>query len=147
MRRRLDLLTSDMFEESELKMDDGSLEIRSRVAAVMSDVVAECKAHGVDRYQIAAEMSRLLNKDFSKHMLDAYTSTSREAHFPPLDIAIAFDVATGGMSLLKIYADICGCNVSAGKDILLTELGRIEKQKTDLAKAEKAIKKQLESAQ
>lgn len=147
MRRRHDLLTSDMFaEETKQPMAAGALDIRSRISAVMSDVIAECKSQNIDRYQISAEMSRLLNKEVSVHMLNAYTSVSREAHFPPLDVAIAFDIATGGISLLKVYSDICGCNISVGKEILLTELGRIETEKAELAKAEKAIKKQLESA-
>lgn len=143
MRKVRDMLTSDMFEiPLPVTQNAGSLSCRAEIAALMSEAIKDCDK---DRYQIAAEMSRLLDRDISKYMLDAYTSESRDTQIPPIDTALAFDLATGGISLLKFYADKLGCKVVVGRDVLYTELGRIEQAKKDLANAEKAIKKHLET--
>lgn len=146
MRRKVnDMLTGDMFGDLQgLPAPDGYLNIRQKISLAMGDIVNECKAHGIDRFKITAEMSRLLDREITVHMLNAYTSRSREEHFPPLDTAIAFDLATGGVTLLKLYADLCGCNISVGKEVLLTELGRIDQLESEIKKQKKAIEKQLE---
>ena len=146
MKKLRDMLTPDMFEDpNNQTLSDGYLDIRSKLSVAMGDVVSDCKHQGIDRYKITAEMSRLLNRDITVNILNAYTSPSREEHFPPLDTAIAFDLATGGVSLLKIYADLLGCNLTVGKEVLLTELGRIDQMEAEIAEQKKAIKKQLEA--
>ena len=141
MRKVRDMLTPDMFEVPvQASKATGSLAKREHIAGIMSDVIRDCD---LDRYQIAAEMSRLLGREITKYMLDAYTSESRETHIPPLDTAIAFDVVTGGISLLKFFADLLGCSVLVGDEILLAELGRIGHIEADLAIQKKAIKKRL----
>lgn len=143
MRKVRDMLTSDMFEMPQpVTQNAGSLSCRAEISGVMSEVIKECDD---DRYQIAANMSRLLGREISKYMLDAYTSESRDTQMPPIDTAIAFDMATNGISLLKLYADKLGCRIVVGKEVLYTELGRIDQAKKELAQAEKAIKKHLET--
>lgn len=140
-RKVRDMLTSDMFDVPKpVALNAGSLVCRAEIAGIMSDVLAECASEDIDRFEVAARMSRLLGREVSKYMLDAYTSESRQEHVPPLDTAIAFDMATGGVSLLKFYADKLGCRVMVGKEVLYTELGRIDQMKAELLKQEKAIK-------
>ncbi len=91
-------------------------------------------------------MSRLLGREISLHMLNAYTAESRETHVPRLDVAIAFDAATEGFALANFAAQKLGCRLLFGKDALLAELGRIDQQRAELAKAEKSIKLYLEKA-
>lgn len=148
MRKVRDMLTADMFVDmpTPASKDAGSLSCRSVIAGIMSEVLANCASEGIDRFEVAARMSRLLSREISKFMLDAYTSESREDHIPPLDTAIAFDMATGGISLLKFYADKLGCRVMVGKEVLLAELGRINHVKAEMAKQEKQLKKYLEKA-
>ena len=142
MRKLRDMLTSDLFEVPEpVAQNAGSLSCRAEIAGVMADVVKEIH---IDRYELAAKMSRLLGREISKFMIDAYTSESRDTQMPPIDTAIAFDMATGGISLLKLYADKLGCKVVVGKEVLFTELGRIDQARKELANQEKAIKKHLE---
>jgi hypothetical protein len=142
MRKVRDMLTPDMFEMPQpVSHNPGSLSCRAEISGVMSEVIKDCE---LDRYQIAADMSRLLGREVTKYMLDAYTSESRNTQMPPIDTAIAFDIATNGVSLLKLHADKLGCRVVVGREVLYTELGRIEQAKKDLAVAEKAIKKHLE---
>lgn len=141
-RVKTDIFTTDLFEVPRAAISSpGSLACRQEIAAVMSDAIRNNTAS--DRYQIAAEMSRLLGRDFSKNMLDAYTAESREDHMPPIDTAIAFDMAVGGFSLINIYAAKLGCKVMVGSEVLLHELGRIEQEEANLAKRKKALKKYL----
>lgn len=146
MSKSTDMLTADMFADvpAAVKTSSGSLSCRAQIAGIMSDVLADCRAQKIDRFAIAADMSRLLGREVTKFMLDAYTSESREEHLPPLDTAIAFDVATGGVSLLKFYSELLGCRVMIGKEVLLTELGRVSQMRKELAAQEKQIKKHLE---
>ncbi len=145
MKKAHDMLTADMFMDvpKAPSKGAGSLSCRAQIAAIMSDVLADCATQKIDRYDVAANMSRMLGRDISKYMLDAYTSESREDHTPPLDTAIAFDLATGGISLLKFYAELLGCRVMIGRDVLLTELGRVTQMKKELAEQEREIKKHL----
>ena len=142
MSRRLrDILTADMFDVPQpASSAPGSLHCRAEIAGVMSEALRDCQA---DRFDVAAKMSRLLGREISKHMLDAYTAESRETHIPPLDVAIAFDKATEGFALANLYAQKLGSRLNVGEEVLLTELGRIDQLKADLAKQEKAIRKHL----
>ncbi len=148
MKKTRDMLTADMFTDVPRAIEPvaGSLSCRAQIAGIMSDVLAECKVQKIDRYQVAANMSRLLGREVSKFMLDAYTSESREEHIPPYDTAIAFDLATGGISMLRFHAELLGCRVTAGKEVLLTELGRLSQMRKELAEQEKEIKKHLEAS-
>jgi hypothetical protein len=107
----------------------------------MSEALKECR---FDRFEVAAKMSRLLGREISKHMLDAYTAESRETHIPPLDVAIAFDAATEGYALISLYAGKLGCRITVGDDVLLTELGRINQLESELSHQKKSLKKLLE---
>lgn len=141
-RRIRDILTPDLFDVPQAAPSiPGSLSCRAEIAGVMSEALKECQ---YDRFEVAARMSRLLGREISKHMLDAYTSESRETHIPPLDVAVAFDKATDGFALLNLYASKLGSRINVGEDVLLTELGRIDQMKTELAQREKAIRKYLE---
>lgn len=145
-RRVRDILTADMFEVPQpAPTYPGSLDCRKVIAGIMSDAIKDSDC--ADRYEVAAKMSRLLGREISKHMLDAYTSESRETHIPPLDAAIAFDMATGGFALLNFFASKLGSRINVGEDVLLTELGRIQQLEADLAQQKKAIKKYLEKGQ
>ncbi|MEN1361563.1 hypothetical protein AAIH09_33140, partial [Pseudomonas aeruginosa] len=53
-------------------------------AAQVSELVSEIlKAANLDRYEIAARMSRLSGDDVSKNMLDAWSSPARADHNLP----------------------------------------------------------------
>ncbi|SOD42292.1 hypothetical protein SAMN06298226_2630 [Nitrosovibrio sp. Nv4] len=136
MRKR-DIITQDMFTVPQpAPRSAGSLACRVEIAHTMSEAL-----DGHDRYEVSATMSRLLGRDISKHMLDAYTAESREDHIPPLDTAIAFDMATSDISLLNLYASKLGARVSVGKDALNAELGKLENMRDEVVKQIKRLKK------
>lgn len=135
-----DPMTIDMFDSLPPKpvTAAGGLSCRSEIANAMSEAL---KGH--DRYDIAAKMSRLLDRDISKHMLDAYTAESREDHIPPLDTAIAFDRATETNALVTLAAVKLGARLAVGKEALDAKLGQLERMRDETAKQIKAIKKAM----
>lgn len=84
---------------------------------------------GRDRYEIAAEVSRLLGEDVSKAMLDAYASPAREEHRVPFSRLMAIVVVTGRFDLFDRTLRECGCAVVTGAEIDLVELGNAEREK------------------
>lgn len=116
----------------------GGLSCRSEIANAMSEAL---KGH--DRYDIAAKMSRLLDRDISKHMLDAYTAESREDHIPPLDTAIAFDLAIESSVLADLFARKIGAKLATSRDAMDAKLGQLERMRDEAAKQIKAIKKAI----
>ena len=142
MKRIVDTLTGDLFSSvpQAHPMTAGAWRFRSEIAHVMGEAVKTCTK---DRYQIAADMSRLLGREISVNTLDKYTSEASEDHIPNLETAIAFDAATEQLALAGFFAGKLGCKVLPGKDSLLAELGRLEQMKGEIAKQERAIKKVL----
>lgn len=145
MRKIVDSLTQDLFASipKEYPQTQGAWRFRLEISSAMSDAIG---ASEKDIYQIAADMSRMLGREVSINTLRKYSSPAAEDHVPNLETAMAFDAATGRMALISIYAEKLGCSVLPGKDKLLAELGRIEQQKSDLSKQERAIKQFLEKS-
>ena len=142
MKRIVDTLSGDLFAEVP-KMHPktaGGWRFRSEIAHVMGEAVKACSK---DRYQIAADMSRLLGREISVNTLDKYTSEASEDHLPNLETAIAFDAATEQLSVLNFFAGKLGCRVLPGKQSLYVELARLEQEKSEIVRLEKAIKKVL----
>lgn len=141
MVRARDLVTVDMFDVPQAAPAlPGSYAFTREIAQVMSGALKDCPH---DRVEVAARMTRLLGRDVSLSMLNAYTAESRDSHNISLERAIAFDAATEGYALLNFYASKRGCGISVGKEALLKELGEIDQMKADLVQREKAIKQYL----
>lgn len=142
MKRVIDTLSGDLFSSipQAHPMNPGAWRFRAEIAHVMGESIKACAK---DIYAIAADMSRLLGREITHNTLYKYASEASEEHIPNLETAIAFDAATGQLGLVGFYAEKLGCRVMPGKDSLLTELGRLEQMKGDIARQEKAIKRML----
>ncbi len=142
MKRIVDTLSGDLFASipEAYPMLPGAWNFRVEIAHVMGEAI---RTADKDRYQIAADMGRLLGREVSVNTLDKYTSEAAEGHHPSLETAIAFDAATGSLALLGMYAAKLGCRVLPGKESLLAELGKLEQMKGEIARQERAIKKVL----
>lgn len=137
--RKQDTLSGDLFLiPRPVTPNSGALACRAEIAGVMSEALK-----GLDRYEVALQMTKLLGREISKHMLDAYTAESREDHIPPLDTAIAFDTVIGSPVLLDLCASKLGARVSVGKEILHTQLGKLERVRDEATKQIKHIKQTL----
>ena len=98
---------------------------------------------GHDRYEIAAKMSKLLDREISKHMLDAYTAESREDHIPPFDTAIAFDLPIESRVLAELFASKIGAKMAVGKEALDAKLGKLERMRDEMTKQIKLVRRAM----
>lgn len=146
MSQRRDHLTSDMFAEGEFDLPTpmpatpGSVNLSREIAAVMSDALKACPH---DRIEVAARMSRLMGREQSLHMLNAFTAESKEAYVPSIERALAFDIATEQRSVAEYYVSKLGGRILWGRDQLVAELGRIQQERTDLAAKERELRARL----
>lgn len=144
MTRSVDKLTIDMFEiPAPAPTTPGSLNISREIALLMSDALKRCPH---DRIEVAARMTRILGKEVSLSMLNAYSAESRETHIPPLDKAIAFDMATEGHTISDYFAAKLGGRVMFGKDALLAELGRLEQAGDEIEHQKKTLRSVIQGA-
>jgi len=139
MAHRPDFVSGDLFSSIPQPADlqAPSMDLKVRIAHAMSRAMKTCKC---DRYEIAARMSRILGRDVSKNMLDAYAAASKESHIPNLAFCLAFDQATAQNELLNLYAALRGCSVLVGADTLRAELLHLELQEIDIRRRRRELK-------
>lgn len=142
MKRKHDPYTLDLFEQ-ELPpapvTTPGGLSCRVEIAHAMSDAMK-----GLDRDDVAARMSKLLGwKTVKRSVLDQYAAPSSDVHVPPIDVAIAFDIATESRALTEFCARKVGAKLVIGKEALDAKLGQLERLREDLNKQIKVIKKAM----
>jgi hypothetical protein len=137
-----DFLTGELFAEipQAAPTTPGAINYSREIAATMSQALKD-SAH--DRIEVSARMSRMLGREVSLSMLNAYTAGSDETHNISLERAIAFDAATDGHALLNFFSAKRGCRVMVGEDALLAELGRIERSEQVLRERKAALKAYL----
>jgi len=143
MARTRDRLILDLFQIPQPQpATPGNLDLDVPLRAALSDALKHCDK---DRWQVAAEMSRLTGREISKYMLDAYTAESRTDHNFPFRYAAAFEVVTGSYCLTQLLAQARGCQVLVEEEALLAELGRIEQMEAELKQQKAALKRYLEA--
>ena len=136
MARPKDPFTLDLFDiPKPSPQTPGSMDSAVEIAHAMSKALKACPH---DRYEVVARMSRLLGREITLNMLNAYTAESRETHVPRFDVAIAFDAATEGNTLAEFHAGKLGGRVVLGADALAVELNNIAKLQEELK--EKALR-------
>ncbi|CQR43679.1 conserved hypothetical protein [Thiomonas sp. CB3] len=139
--RRADRHTRDLFEvPSPAPELPGMLDFRPQIASIVSEMT---RAADIDRYEISSRVSRLVGRDVSKNMLDAYASELREDHNLPLYIVPALESVCSSHLLSGWLADVRGGRLLIGRDALLSELGRLERSRDDAAAKIKRLKAQM----
>ena len=114
----------------------GSLDCRREVALLMSEAI---KRSTYDRIDIAARMTRFLGEEITLSMLNAWTAESRDEHVINYVRAIAFDLATEQKALANFSAAKLGGQILWGKDALLAELVRLDRDELELKARRRAI--------
>jgi hypothetical protein len=139
---RRDDLTADMFADlpKPVPLDSAAIDVKVMVARAMSRAMKNCP---FDRYEIAARMSRALNREITKNMLDAYASAARDTHIPNIEFCIHFDYATSQRELLSLYASLLGHGVMVGDDALRAKLGQLELQEQEVRANKRELKRYL----
>jgi hypothetical protein len=138
---RRDDLTLDLFTVPQpAPSHPGSLDYRSQVSAMLSDELR--KADG-DRFDIAAKMSRLTGREVSKYMLDAYCAESREDFNIPFYLVPAVEVACETTAFSAWLAMVRGGRMSIGRDALAAELGKLDRQRDEINRKARALRKAM----
>ena len=108
----------------------GSLNMR---AATRQALYESIKESDLDRYEIAAKMSRLLDVEITKAMIDSWTSESKEGHRFPMEYAAAFCMSTGSNRVLVVNCQPVGVYAVTGPDAILVELQKAQELKKEAA--------------
>jgi hypothetical protein len=119
----------------------GSFNIEAILRELISSALKNTK---LSRYEVAAEMSKLLGREITKSQIDSWSAESKEHHRFPLAYLNAFMEATGDKTIVRLISEKAAGYFIEGEDALYTELGKIERQENDLAKRKDLIKKTLE---
>lgn len=117
---------------------DYGIELRQVMAAML-------KRSPLDRYDLAARMSKSLNRDITKGQIDGWIAESRENWHFPLEYATAWEEALGMYDLIELHARKRGCKVYVGEDVYKAELGKLEVMKDEITHQIKLIKQHMEA--
>lgn len=142
MRPKKDTRTLDLFFEvpQPIRPAPG----HGNYGATVSELVAEIlKATDIDRYEIAARMSRLSGDDVSKNMLDAWSSPARIDHNLPFYRAALLEEVCDSHILTNWLVQQRGGRVAYGRDALNAELGRLERLRDEATRAARELKRRL----
>jgi hypothetical protein len=113
-------------------------------AVQVSELVGELlKGSELDRYEIAARMSRLSGDDVSKNMLDAWASPARVDHNLPLYRTALLEEVCASHVLTNWQVHLRGGRVAYGREALDAELGRLERVAADASRKAREIKRMM----
>lgn len=134
MRRVKDTETLDIFEVPEpVVPSPGSGNYAAQVSELVGAVLKDCL---VDRYEVAAQMSRLSGDEVSKHMLDAWSSPARADHNIPLYRVPLLEEVCHSHAFTDWLVHQRGGRVAYGREVLAAEYGKrqqmLEKLKHDM---------------
>lgn len=118
----------------------GSLGYAHELCGTLSQAISECQD---SRAVIAARMSDLTGEPISEAMLNAWTAQSHDRHRFPFEFAAAFEVATSSTRLQGLLAHKRGSLVLIGKQALDAQLGKVQRQISNLKLQERDIKKAM----
>ena len=126
-KRRSDALTGDMFAVPRPAAKvPGSMNFRALVSGRISDMLDGARAAGLDRWEVAAQASRLSGHDVSKNMLDGYTSEARDAFNCPLWLAPVLEIVCRSTAAAELHGGVVGGQLLLGAAAIDAEIGRLE---------------------
>lgn len=137
--RARDSFTEDMFAVPQApEPNPASMHYAQEVAILLGHMFADS---GLNRYQIAAEMSRLTGREVSKYMLDAWTAESRDAYNIPFYAVAAAESACKSHLMSGWLAQKRGAKLAIGRDALNAEYGKLKAASDDIKKRMHALEK------
>lgn len=139
MKRVQDGLTDDLFL---VPQPDRAMPGSANYAFEVSHLVAQVlKETPLDRWEIAARMSRLSGDDVSKNILDAWASPGRPDHNLPFYRVALLEEVTSSHALTDWLVAKRGGRVAYGRDVLNAKLGSLTVMKTQLDQQIRELKK------
>ncbi len=141
MRRVKDHATIDIFEVPEpVHPTPGSGNYACQVSELVGSVLKSCPE---DRYEIAAQMSRLSGDDVSKHMLDAWSSPARSEHNIPLYRVPLLEEVCHSHAFTDWMVHMRGGRVAYGREALAAQYGKMQQMKDKLQQEMRELKRQM----
>lgn len=139
MRHGKDDKTLDIFEIPQpVSAMPGHGNYSVQVSELVSDLL---KSTDLDRYEVAARMSRLSGDDVSKNILDAWSSPARLDHNLPLYRAALLEEVCASHLLTDWLVCLRGGRVAYGREALDAELGRLERLAADASRKARELKR------
>lgn len=136
--QQLDLLGDYYLAPRPPALIPGSLGFAAELCGTLSQAI---KATDLSRAQIAAGMSDLVGETITEAMLNAWTSKAHDRHRFPFEFAAAFEATCETVALQQLLAAKRGSVVLVGREALDAELGRVQRQKEELAAKERRLKR------
>ncbi len=119
----------------------GSLNLRQRLREELKRAIRESD---LSRWEIAGQMSDLLDCEISKYMLDAWTAESKEGHRFPAEYLPAFCRVTGSRGPLALLAEAAGLFALPGPAALRAEIQKLDEEQKRLAAEKRKRQRFLE---
>lgn len=126
------------FEAPRPDVDEGGLAHMERQTA--SAVARILRDDPRSRFEVAGQLSALMDADISKFMLDAYSAEARDGHNVSFARFLGLIVATQRFDVLDALMRQIGCAVVVGEEILLAEIGHLETQRRNIEQRLKSLK-------
>lgn len=107
--------------------EPGSMDYRTKIAVLVGYMLDDARAnHGLDRYAVAAAVSRMVGKEVSAAMLYAYTAESRDMHNAPAWLMPALEHVCQTNRYTEWLAANRGGRFLLGAAALDAEIGRLQ---------------------
>lgn len=145
-KARRDDATGDLFAHERLfpvetpRELENALDFNVKVSQAMSRAIREAGERGMDRFDIARAMSAILGVEITVHMINAYTSQSRETHTVSLVRFKAFARATGCLWLWNVVLEGEGLTLLQGDEALHAQAALAEARGRALLDEAKRLK-------
>lgn len=139
MRRAKDTATIDIFEVPQPVVSaPGSGNYAAQVSELVGSIL---KSSPHDRYEIAAQMSRLSGDDVSKHMLDAWSSPGRSEHNIPFYRVPLLEEVCQSHAFTDWLVHLRGGRVAYGREALAAQYGKMQQMKDKLHQEMRELKR------
>ncbi len=108
----------------------GTMDVQSRLRESLNLAIKGCN---LSRWEIAGQLSDLLDREVSKAMLDAWTAESKEGHRFPAEFLPAFCMVTGSREPLSLLAEKAGLFALPGPEALRAEIQKLDEEAKKLS--------------
>ena len=143
MHRQGDLFaTAGLFPVRRPDQGAQNLDVKQlRMRAAMTQAITES---GQSRDVVAARIAELTGRPLTKDALYTYTAGSKPEHDISLMRFVALVRVTGATWLVdELFGDL-GLTVLEGREARLAQLGHLEQEEQRLAKAKRALRRELQ---
>ena len=118
----------------------GALRAKEAVREALSRAL---EASGLEREEVAAQLSRLVGEQVSVHTLHSYTAESKGERRLPLEYAGALAVILNDASLVGAALTGSGLAVVGREELDLMEYGRLQLERRKLGRKERQLMERL----